>query len=318
MATLEQSLAAQPPSAKPTLEDEAQLFVDLDLIDRNPYDSRRTAKQGPLVELADAIEAKGQLQSILVKPEGLRFIAVVGWRRVCAFRLLRERHPAGRFGKIRATVRLGLTATDLATMSYQENAKREDITPLEEARHIERMLDESLATSTEELAPLLGQPLNRVKRLRTFAKAAAFIKDATEAGVPVSPESTERTRRLDLLAALEFSKLHKHLKERRPKDADERVEKAMRRSLVENWGLRRVEQFVEDAITGRGTSSDDAEAGPTRDRATRTVSRLFQCSAKRFVVDLAKAATASAEELAELRRSLEAALAELSNAPAQH
>jgi len=46
--------------------------------------------------------------------------------------------------------------------------------------------------------------------------------------------------RLDLMAALEFAKLHAHAMKSSPKKADERTARAIQRALSERWSFRRV------------------------------------------------------------------------------
>src|SRR6516162_5974779 len=84
--------------------------------------------------------------------------------------------------------------------------------------------------------------------------------------VPVAPdqkkdggdddESAEETRTLDLLSALQFTRLHEALSKKggKTKDgkstADAQTGAAIARALKEDWGLRDVTMYVSKAIAG--------------------------------------------------------------------
>ena len=63
-------------------------WLAIDLIDQNPYQTRRDFSEEALEELADSIAVQGVLQPIVVRPETEgRFILILGERRLRASRL---------------------------------------------------------------------------------------------------------------------------------------------------------------------------------------------------------------------------------------
>src|SRR5688572_27332016 len=107
------------------------LFLDLELLDDNPFQPRKTMDPTKLAELAASIKHSGQIQNISV-----RFVApgryqiAVGHRRTAAYRMLlaEATTESGRrpWKLIRAQV-MDLSDAEMATVAYAENAKREDL-----------------------------------------------------------------------------------------------------------------------------------------------------------------------------------------------
>ena len=182
----------------------------------------------------------------------------------------------------------------------------ERLTPIEEGRALQAMVDSGLAQTNEELAALVHQPVARIKRLRRLVAGPRVIRDAVDAGFMVTlgtdADGTERRelRTLELNSALCFVRLHEQFKLAAPKKADERIDRVIRKALAGNWSVRRCETFVEATIAGR-------EPEPITDSAP-VQAALFTETKRRFVVDLSLAASASAEQLAEVRAAFERAL----------
>ena len=169
-----------------------------------------------------------------------------------------------------------------------------------------------LLRTNEELAALTSQPLARIRRLRRIAKAPKFIKDAIDVGLVVTTgvradgASVEERRHLELMAGLQFVSLFEQLQKTKPQKAEERVAGAVRRSLAQNWSLRRVEEFVQAVAAGKGVSQGEAgEEGVSSEEGS-----IFERTARRFVVDLSRLSSASEEQVARLRAALEVLIAE--------
>jgi len=204
-------------------------------------------------------------------------------------------------------VRTGLTEAQLASLAYTENVARSALTPVEEGRALQAMVEAGLAQTNEDLAALVQQPVARIKRLRRLVSGPRVIRDAVDAGFMVTlgtdSDGTERRelRKLELNSALCFVRLHEAFKLAAPKKADERIDRVIRKALAANWSVRRCESFVEATIAGR-------EPEPITDSAP-VQAALFTETKRRFVVDLSLTASASAEQLAEVRAAFERALA---------
>ena len=137
------------------------ILIDLELIDSNPYQPRRSFDNEHLVELAASIAEFGILQPIIVQAEGNRYQLVAGERRTKAARL------AG-LKMIPAIVR-EMPADQVAMISLIENLQREDLNVIEEANGYARLLAEFTLTQ-EELARRLGRSqsgiANKLRLLR--------------------------------------------------------------------------------------------------------------------------------------------------------
>lgn len=126
----------------------------------NPFQPRTHFDETALKELADSIEASGLLQPVVVRPRPGGFELIAGERRWRA---------AQRLGweKVPAIVREADDRTVL-TLALIENLQRDDLSPMEEARSYQRLIDE-FAISQSEVARLIGRDRSTVANaLRLF------------------------------------------------------------------------------------------------------------------------------------------------------
>ena len=109
-----------------TADGETVFLVGIDLIDSNPYQTRRDFNEQALAELRDSIAVQGVLQPIVVRPavEG-RFILILGERRLRASKL------AGKT-TIPVIVRR-VSEQQAAEMTLVENLQRQDLNCVEQA-----------------------------------------------------------------------------------------------------------------------------------------------------------------------------------------
>ena len=107
-----------------TADGETIFLVGSDLIDPNPYQTRREFNEQALEELRDSIAVQGVLQPIVVRPrvEG-RFILILGERRLRASRMA---------GKTTIPVIVKrVSEQQAAEMTLVENLQREDLNCVE-------------------------------------------------------------------------------------------------------------------------------------------------------------------------------------------
>src|ERR1700674_1123787 len=109
-----------------TADGETVFLLGIDLIDPNPYQTRREFNEQALAELRDSIAVQGVLQPIVVRPgvEG-RFILILGERR------LRASKMAGKT-TIPVIVRR-VSKQQAAEMTLVENLQRQDLNCIEQA-----------------------------------------------------------------------------------------------------------------------------------------------------------------------------------------
>src|SRR5712671_5860773 len=109
-----------------TADGETVFLLGIDLIDPNPYQTRREFNEQALAELRDSIAVQGVLQPIVVRPsvEG-RFILILGERRLRASKMA---------GKTTIPVIVKrVSEQQAAEMTLVENLQREDLNCVEQA-----------------------------------------------------------------------------------------------------------------------------------------------------------------------------------------
>jgi ParB family chromosome partitioning protein len=126
--------------------------LDINRVRPNPNQPRQKFDEQKLQELAESIAQVGLLSPILVKPIDDHYQIIHGERRWRACQL------AG-LDTIRAEIR-EVNADNAYTMSIIENEQRENISPIETAQAIDRMMREQRLTQ--------GQVAKRISRSRTW------------------------------------------------------------------------------------------------------------------------------------------------------
>lgn len=233
------------PQGPPTLEGAVRL--PLALIDANPAQARQHFDEAALQELADSIVACGVLQPIVVRPVGDRYQVVAGERRTRAARLAGE-------VMISAIIR-ELTDEHAAYIVAVENLQREDLTPADEARWLQNLLDLT-GCSQRELARRLGKSHEYVsKRLRGVSTE---LTELPTDSAPQSEAAPPRATRQETDAAppvpAQVRRFHDWLSSRRGLP------------VVAPDGIDATREMLDDLIAGLVAWRDslpDAVPGPT-------------------------------------------------------
>lgn len=108
-------------------------FIKLSLIDKSPFNPRKTFNEIELKELTDSIKEKGVIQPIVVRTVGERFEIVCGERRYRASLL------AG-LETIPSCIK-NLSDDEAEEYAITENLQRKDVAPMEEAEAFARMIE---------------------------------------------------------------------------------------------------------------------------------------------------------------------------------
>ncbi len=121
----------------------------LDLIDKNPYQTRQLFHEDQLAELRDSIREHGVVQPVVVRPapDDGRYILVLGERRLRASRMAEKE-------TIPALVRR-LSPQQAAEMTVLENVVREDLNPMEQAEAY-RVLSQEFKLTQVQIAERIG------------------------------------------------------------------------------------------------------------------------------------------------------------------
>lgn len=113
--------------------------IDVDLIERGPWQPREHFDEEALQELADSIATQGVVQPIVVRQKAARE-GEVRYEIVAGERRWRASQRAG-LSKIPAVVKKFDDQT-AAAVSLIENIQRENLNPLEESTALKRLIDE--------------------------------------------------------------------------------------------------------------------------------------------------------------------------------
>lgn len=149
--------------------------ISIDLIDPNPYQTRRQINETALAELTESIRASGVVQPVVLRPAANgRYQIVAGERRWLASK---------RAGKtaVPAVVRQ-ISNEQAMEITIIENLQREDLNPIEQARAFER-LSREFSLTQEQIAARTGKDRASVANFIRLLKLPDGLQEALESGV---------------------------------------------------------------------------------------------------------------------------------------
>jgi ParB family chromosome partitioning protein len=153
---------------------ESLQMLPVDRLRPGKYQPRTRMDAASLAELALSIKEQGVMQPILVRPvDGSRFEIVAGERR------WRAAQQAG----LREVPALVRTVPDQAALAVAliENIQREDLNPLEEAKGLERLIEE-FGLTHEAAAKAVGRSRSAVSNLLRLTSLAPPVQESLLAG----------------------------------------------------------------------------------------------------------------------------------------
>lgn len=207
-------------------------FIEIDRIEPNPYQPRRSFDEGKIDELARSIKTYGLLQPIIVRHKrgGAGYQLVVGERRYLACKSLG-------MGKIPAVVK-ELTDNAVATVALIENLQREDLNFIEEAEGYARLIDD-FGFTQEVLAQRIGKSQSTIANKLRLLKLPDRVKSLL-----VKEELTERHARalLKLPTREEQEKMVAEIlkKDMNVRQTENRIEEMLKKPVVkDDWGYRK-------------------------------------------------------------------------------
>ena len=145
----------------------------VELIDRNPYQTRTNFDADKLAELAASIKASGVVQPILVRPMGDRFQLIAGERRWLASKL-------AELATIPAILRV-VSDEQAMEMTIVENLQRSDLNPMEQARAFERLGREFQMTQ-ERIALRTGKDRASIGNFLRLLRLPDELQNRVESG----------------------------------------------------------------------------------------------------------------------------------------
>ena len=150
------------------------LELSVDLIDRNPFQTRSNFDEGKLTELAASILATGVVQPLIVRAgENGRYSLITGERRLLA----------SRQAQLKTVPVIVREVSDLQTMEMTvvENLQRADLNPMEQARAYERLSKEFHLTQ-EKMAERTGKDRASVSNFLRLLRLPDDIQQRVETG----------------------------------------------------------------------------------------------------------------------------------------
>jgi ParB family chromosome partitioning protein len=171
---LEVLLPAMRPSSSPAIQDAGALEIAVDLIDRNPYQTRSHIDEASLNELAASIVATGVIQPILVRPGSSgRYQLIAGERRWLA---------SQRAGKATIPALVRQVSNEQAMeITIIENLQREDLNPMEQARAFERLANE-FGLTQEQIAARTGKDRASIGNFMRLLRLPLTVQTMVERG----------------------------------------------------------------------------------------------------------------------------------------
>lgn len=167
----------EPPSDSPaeaiqdgvmTRDQDGQRWLDLGVIEPNPYQPRKRFDEEEIADLADSIREHGVLQPLVVRRIDGRFELVAGERR------LRAAQAAG-WQRVPVQVR-DVDDRQTAELAIVENLQRKDLNPIEKAVSFERYLREYDCTQ-DELAARVHVNRSTIANLVRLLDLPEDVKD---------------------------------------------------------------------------------------------------------------------------------------------
>lgn len=147
--------------------------IQIELIRDPQAPARETMDQVAFDELCESITAAGLIEPIIVRDRNDHFEVIAGHRRALACRVVG-------LLKVPCIIRRDETVSDMA-IKIHENAFREDMNPVEEARFYTRALNEECGGDVDKLCDML-------KRDRSFVEGRILLLT----GYPKVVEALER------------------------------------------------------------------------------------------------------------------------------
>ncbi len=141
--------APQRSASSPAETSGTPLLVEIEKVSAGRGQPRRHFDDGALDELASSIREKGILQPLVVTESGGGFELIAGERR------LRAAARAG-LERVPVIVKREVDPRELVELALIENIQREDLSPLEEARAYQRLMDD-YAYTQDETAKRVGK-----------------------------------------------------------------------------------------------------------------------------------------------------------------
>src|SRR3990167_8865504 len=142
-------------------------FINVSLIDSPGHDARIGVDEEALQDLYESIRENGILQPLLVRPREGRFEVIAGGRRLLVARKLGL--------KTAPCVVRDATDSETAIFRFEENLKRADINPVEEAKYISEAIT-ALGIEIDAFAQSINRSVDWVENRLAIAYMPPYLQ----------------------------------------------------------------------------------------------------------------------------------------------
>ena len=246
LETLLPTRPATPPSMSSATGQALQ--IEVDAIDRNPFQTRTRFDEAQLEELAASIRATGVIQPIVVRslPHG-RFQLITGERRLLASKKAGKSH----IPSILAVV----SDEQSLEMTIVENLQRADLNPMEQARAYRRLASDFKMTQ-EQMALRTGKERASVANFLRLLRLPESVQTRVESG------------------ELSFG----HARTLLALETPEAIESATQRILAQSLSVRQTETYVQGILKPAETPVNSAKMPNPQDPNVREAQQRLQSS----------------------------------------
>jgi ParB family chromosome partitioning protein len=236
------------PAPEPAQESGKPREIAVELIDKNPFQTRSHFDEQQLAELAASIAATGVVQPVLLRPlPNGRFQLIAGERRWLASQ------KAGK-SSVPAILRQ-VSDGQAMEMTIVENLQRADLNPIEQARAYER-LSRDFKMTQEQMAQRTGKDRASVSNFLRLLRLPVETQEQVEKGV------------------LSFG----HARALLALDSPEMVLKAAKKVTALSMSVRQTESYVQGLLnpekksaTQKETEAIDPNVKEAQDRLQRSL-----------------------------------------------
>ena len=244
---LESLLPGRASAPKAAVGPAAPQEISLDLIDSNPYQTRRRIKEESLNELTESIRASGVVQPVVLRPGANgRFQLVAGERRWLASKRAGKR-------AIPAVVRQ-ISNEQAMEITIIENLQREDLNSMEQARAFERLSREFNLTQ-EQIASRTGKDRASIANFIRLLKLPEAVQEALESG------SLSFGHGKVLAGLVGFP---------------QQLEHAAHEAVTRQLSVRQTEEFVTNLLNPEAQGGKSAKSAPVQDPNVREAQRSLE------------------------------------------
>ena len=154
-------------------DENGQVWMNCDVIARNPYQPRQMFDEAEIADLADSIRAHGILQPLVVRRTELGFELIAGERRLRAA-------LAADWRQVPVQIR-DVDDRQMAELAIVENVQRKDLNAIEKAESFQRYIDQYQCTQ-EELAGRVQVDRSTVANLLRLLELPVDVKKMVQEG----------------------------------------------------------------------------------------------------------------------------------------